>query len=178
MTAVPATRTFVAGEVVLASYFNTNIRDVLNFLVAPPIFELDQATGQTLTTAVAAAVTFTNEVVDNSGMHSTSSNTSRATAVYPGYYQYWGGTGFAANATNQRLNWFKKNGTDINGTLIEVNTTTGGAVCCIGTRTRTTFLNVGDYLELFAFQNSGGNLGTIGGTDFSICSFGGRWASN
>src|SRR5512138_1061185 len=59
MTAVPVTRTFVAGEVVLASYFNTNINGPINFLLAPPLLRCRQTTLQTLTTGVVAALTFT-----------------------------------------------------------------------------------------------------------------------
>lgn len=159
MTAVPVTRTFVAGEVVLASYFNTNINGPINFLLAPPLLRCRQTTLQTLTTGVVAALTFTTEDIDSSGMHSTSSNTSRATAVYPGWYQASGGVCYASNATGLRLAEYGVNATGLNGSRVLLNTISG-SVCSVPGRTEMAFLNVNDYIEEFAYQTSGGNLNT------------------
>lgn len=176
MTAVPATRTWVAGEVVTAAHFNTNIRDVFNFLLTPPILEINQSVSQSIANNTATALTFTSEVIDSSGMHSTVSNTSRATAVYPGYYKFWGGYTIASNATGARLGWGKVNATDVAGTLFELPPVSGFS-SAYAFRTKTVFLNVTDYWEAFVLQNSGGSLSTVV-TTTEQPSLGGEWVSN
>jgi hypothetical protein len=176
MTAVPVTRTFVAGEVVLASYFNTNINGPINFLLAPPLLRCRQTTLQTLTNATLTAITFTTEDVDSSGMHSNVTNTSRATAVYPGWYRHGGAVGFAANATGNRLVEIAVNGTSKDGTRTSsIGFATNAP--CIGVRNDPVFLNVNDYAEIFGFQSSGGNLNTAV-TAQEQSSFSMQWASN
>lgn len=160
MTAVPVTRTFVAGEVVLDTHFNTNIRDVLNFLLAPPIFKGRQTVAQTLTTAVDGPITLDAEDVDSAGGHSTVTNTSRYTAVYAGWYFLGGGVGFATSATGLRLCRWR-----VNGTLINDSDTMwpgiGTASARYPARGTMVFLNVGDYVEIVGQQTSGGNLLTV-----------------
>lgn len=177
MAAVPVTRTFVAGEVVLASYFNTNIRDVLNYLLAPPILEIEQIVSQTLANGTFTALTFTSESVDSSGMHSTSVNTSRATAVYPGYYRTDGAHGSVANATGSRYTSLGRNGTILSASQTNQLSNGGTLNTVTGARSKLIYLGVGDYAEIFGWQNSGGNLGTIGsGGDESSLSM--KWDSN
>lgn len=177
MATVPVTRTFVAGEIVLASYFNANIRDVLNYLLAPPIMELRQQVVQSIPNSAFTAVTFTTEDVDSSGMHSTSVNTSRATAVYPGWYQETGSTAFAVNATGSRGSSYYINGATQNS-VQSLHQTVGAShnhreVAV----TKMVFMNVSDYVELMTFQASGGALNSIaGGSDGA--GFGMRWVSN
>lgn len=142
----------------LASYFNTNINGPLSFLLAPPICQVRQTSGQTLTTSTDTAITFDTEDVDSTGMHSTSSNTSRLTAVYPGWYSAGGGISFAANATGRRGCSWRVNAALLNGSTVAYqapSSTFAGAA-----RAMRVFLNVGDYLEMYGRQESGGNLAT------------------
>lgn len=159
MATVPATRTFVAGEIVTAAYFNVNIRDVDNWLLAPAICEVRQATLQTLTTSVWATTLFDAEDVDSTGMHSTVTNTGRLTAVYPGWYWTGGQGAFAANSTGIRATRWSVNGTVLNSTNIH-----SGAFATFSgettARNKLVYLNVGDFLLLELFQSSGGNLNT------------------
>lgn len=159
MPTVPATRTFVAGEVVLASYFNTYINGPIGYLLAPPIFQGRQTSSQTLTTGTFTAVTFDAEDVDSAGGHSTSSNTSRYTAQYAGWYQGGGGCAFAANATGRRMSRFAVNGTTLNGSMAGIPA--NAATIPYALRPTFIFLNLSDYMEQSAFQDSGGNLGTF-----------------
>lgn len=176
MTAVPTVRTWTSSEIVTAANMITYINGPISWLLAPAILYVRQTGAQTLTTAVAAAVTFGAEDVDSTGMHSTVTNTSRATAVYPGYYWGGNGVGYAANATGVRAcEWW------INGAIIN-----GGGVILAAFATVTAripgrgiifYLNVGDYVETYAFQNSGGNLNTaVTGTEQSSMSL--HWVSN
>lgn len=177
MAAVPVTRTFVSGEVVLASHFNTNINGPLGFLLAPPIFQGRQTVAQTLTTGVFAAITMDAEDVDSAGGHSTSSNTSRYIAQYAGWYILGGVAGIAANATGRRLTKWRVNGSaDVNGSGV-FSPSTAASVVKVPLATIKVFLNVGDYVEAMVAQESGGNVNTaVSATDQSYA--GADWRSN
>lgn len=176
MTAVPVTRTFVAGEVVLASYFNTNINGPINFLLAPPLYMGRQTSTQTLTTGVDTAITQDTEDVDSAGGHSTSTNPSRYTYVYPGWMQWSGKVSFASNATGQRATNFSKNGTLLNGSGVLLTAVNGLSTRLIAV-TMPIFGNAGDYVEIVGFQNSGGNLATAV-TTVEQPFMAGKWESN
>jgi hypothetical protein len=161
VTAVPVVRTFVAGEVVLASYFNTNINGPIGWLLAPAILRVRQTAQQTLTSATFAALLFDVEDVDSTGMHSTVTNTTRATAVYPGWYLFQGGCGFTSLATpagRRGVRW-QVNGATINGSGVQFQTasTSSGAM---GARNVLLFLNTGDYAEEQAVFEGGGTTTT------------------
>ena len=181
MAAVPSSRTWVAGEIVTAAYMNNTIRDVENYLLAPPLFLGRQTVAQTLTTGTFTAVTFDAEDVDSAGGHSTSVNTSRYTAQYTGWYWPGGGVGFAANTTGRRNSEWRTNGaTVISGSGFYASANAGaGNVVKIGTISLPIFLNATtDYLEMLALQDSGGNLNTaVGGINDQSC-FSLKWCSN
>lgn len=144
---------------------NTTIRDVENFLLAPPILEITSVTNQSIANNSLVALTFDTETVDSSNMHSTSVNPSRATAVYPGWYSTGGNASFVANATGRR------------GSAIAVNATTLASSSSIGpctaagtwsgaVRHKIAFLNAGDYLEIQAYQDSGAGRNTTVGNNY------------
>jgi hypothetical protein len=156
------------------------LRDSIRFLQAPPVAELRQTAAQTFTTGVTTAVQFNAEDVDSDidaiGGHDNVTNNTRYTARYPGWYVVSGAVVFAANVTGDRFAWFMVNGSDVNGSLGFV---AGDATGTASTpaRTKHVFLNVGDYVELVGFQNSGGNLLTSGtGREQSSMSV--RWVSS
>lgn len=178
MATVPVIRTFVAGEIVLASYFNTNINGPISFLLAPPIFRGRQTTLQTLTTATFTAITMTTEDVDSAGGHSTSSNTSRYTFQYAGWHDVSGGVGFASNATGYRAADLRVNGTAVNGTQSNIPAL-NSSISNVVLGTELIFGNVTDYVEMFALQASGGNLDTsVGGVVTVQPRMNVRWRSN
>lgn len=176
MPAVPVPATVYPGPSD-TSEFNTGVRDVLRFLLAKPIAQLKQIVAQSLTTATWTSITFTSEVVDTdpdgTGGHSTSVNTSRWTARYPGWAWLGGGVGFAASATGQRAcRWA------VNGSAVDGSSTFGppGASfeTAVPARGMFVFLAEGDYVELQAWQGSGGALLTIATGEHS-CSMGVGW---
>lgn len=93
---------------------------------------------------------------DIGGMHSTVTNTSRVTVPtgQGGHYSFVGQAGFAANATGMRKLAIARNGTRI------------WSVSLPGTATDVLVMNIkfefplsaGDYVELHAYQSSGGAL--------------------
>jgi hypothetical protein len=157
---VPVTRTWVAGEVVTAAYMNNNITSVLNWLLAPAVCQVRQIVAQSLSTGAYTPVTYTAEDVDSTGMHSTTVNTSRLTAVYPGWYGASSATSHTANATGRRGGRWQTNGAALNASAILIPAVAAVAIIYPG-RTMQAFLNVGDYLEYASFQDSGGGLLTL-----------------
>jgi hypothetical protein len=159
---LPSFRTWTAGEVVTAAFFNSNVRDAGNFFLSWPVAELRQTVAQSLATGASTAVTMDTEDVDTDNGHSTVTNTSRYTGQTAGRFQCSGKVGFAANAAGVRVVWLSKSGTAINGSGVEeITNTVAAAVTLLPTATMTTFLNGStDYLEVFALQTSGGALNT------------------
>lgn len=146
------------------------------YLQAPPTAELRQIVAQSVTTATFTAVTFTAEDVDSANEHSTSANTSRLVATYAGWRQVSGTVGWAANATGRRISAWAVNGSFLNGGQAG-NPTTAASDGEFVARTKHVYLNVGDYVELYAYQESGGALLTeVSATLQSTAAV--RWVSN
>lgn len=167
MAVVPATKTFTDG-IATSSEANAYIRDVLNFLLARPIAQARQATLQSITSATYTSILFDAEDVDTNvagtGQHDLVTNNSRFTAVYPGWYQASGATGWATNVTGRRGGHWAVNGVTMPGGAALMAAGTGGT-SEMPVRTMLFYLNVGDYIELQGFQDSGGALNTATGSD-------------
>lgn len=161
MATVPVTRTWVAGEVVTAAYMNNSVTAPIAWLLAPAVCQVRQIVAQSWATGAFTPVTFTAEDVDSTGMHSTAVNTSRLVSVYPGWYMAMGGWGFpsGAEATRRGGNWKLNGATDVNAsaTLLRGLANT----IDVPARSLLIFLNVGDYVELCAFQDTGGALNSV-----------------
>lgn len=158
--AVPDTGGGFSTSVPTSSDLNSKLVDPINFLLNRPILRCRQTTLQTVSTSTFTAVTFTTDDVDSVNGHSTSIATSRYVAAYAGWYAVGGGIGFAANATGRRLSAWYVNGTILNGCQIAMAATASND-SQVPARAMKVFLNVGDYLELFCYQESGGNLNTF-----------------
>lgn len=122
---------------------------------AKPSVRVSNNANITLTSGVSTALTFNTERFDRWGMHSTSSNTSRITATVAGMYHVGGCARFAANSTGSRSLLIRLNGTSIIAFHREQSLASGVTVVAISTLID---LDVGDYVELEATQDSGGNL--------------------
>jgi hypothetical protein len=133
--------------------------DQISFLTSPPRFRGRQTVAQTLTSAVFAPVTLDTEDEDNYSGHSTSTNTSRYTAQVAGWYLCSGSVGFVGNATGRRATEWLKNGAVVSGSQLAWAPGVATAVE-FPAETILIFLAVGDYVEIGAYQESGGNLNT------------------
>lgn len=100
-------------------------------------------------------LTFDSERWDTDGIHSTSSNTGRLTCVNRGKYLITGSVMFASNATGLRELYIYLNGTT--GIAIQKIPAVSGTDSAVNIST-VYDLAVNDYVELVAFQNSGGSL--------------------
>lgn len=106
-------------------------------------------------------LTFDSEDEDSTeGFHSTSSDTSKLVipAGLGGLYLAYGAVGYVSNAVGARLTTFAKNGAVSRGRNL-LPPTGGGAVSAY-IIVRPYRLVPGDYLQLQAYQNSGGALNT------------------
>lgn len=118
---------------------------------------------QTLTNNTLTALTFNTEYFDTDSFHSTSVNTSRFTVPSgkAGKYHINGFVWWSATSTGIRNAEVYKNGSAISyGSQIGAVTTTAIS----NTLSYITDLAVGDYIEIFGYQNSGGNANVGGGT--------------
>lgn len=162
MPALPAIPVF--SSTVLSSSAENQLSAAISFLFNPPRARLRQTVAQSLTSGAFAAITMDAEDFDlfptgGSGGHSTSVNTSRFTAEFPGTYGFAGTVNFASSATGIRAARFGLNGAVIAASAVEANAITGNPIGVAVAFTAVTMV-IGDYVELFGFQNSGGALNT------------------
>ena len=170
---VPNPRTWSVGDLATGTILNTELRDTINFLTAPPIFIAKQAVAQSIANATFTAITFTTEEVDSYSGHSNSTNTSRYTAVVAGWYHVLGIVQWTPNATGRRAAQLAVNGTQVRQTEAATITTASGT-SCVPVETDL-YLNVGDYVEVGGWQSSGAALSTQSGFPQSACFLGVLW---
>lgn len=159
MATVPSFRTWVVGELVTASFMNTNIRDAGNFLTATPLCEVRQTVAQSIPNSTNTPVNMDTEDIDNDNAHSTVTNTSRYTAQTAGWHRISGGVGITGNATGARQVSILKNSVVNPGSAQWLNP--GAVTAAISARSKCIPLSVGDFAEIALFQTSGGALNTV-----------------
>lgn len=164
MTAVP-TMPLIAGGMRPDGDDWADIYASVFFLLNRPAAQYRQSATQTVATATFTSITFTAaEELDtdpsSTGGHSTSSNTSRFTAVYPGWYLCSGAVCFTLNATGMRGSRWAVNGSAVNASAILLPTHASNVVV-VPLRSMLIFLNAADYVEPQGYQASGGNLDTF-----------------
>lgn len=176
MATLPNPRTWTVAELLTAAKMNLDVRDGLNFLLSPPLAILRKTASQAIPNGTHTAITFDTEDLDRDGGHSTVTNTSRYTSATAGYYQISGNVTFAANGTGWRDIMFQKNNSSTtrqsrNGTPAIPSGTADSALNLSGTL----FLAVSDYVEIMAYQTSGGSLNAIASNQ--DCRMEARWIS-
>jgi hypothetical protein len=126
---------------------------------------LTKSANQTLSNATATAITFDGENFDTDAYHDNSTNNSRITipSGKGGKYVVSARATFASNTTDQRRIQFRVNGSATAIDLFNTSTGVAGEPFSMQT-TRFLDLSAGDYVEMFAYQASGGNLNLFGDT--------------
>ena len=123
--------------------------------------EVIRTTNQSISNATDTLITFPTTVTDDTGTFVTS--TSRFTAPQSGWYTMSATIRYASNTTGQRYLWFKKNGNFNSGpTGVATGVASAGDAALNGKWD--TKLSKGDYIEIDAFQTSGGLLNVSGAT--------------
>jgi len=151
-----------ASSVAINALGNRVEQHELALTVTPAIAQGRCVTGQNVLTSVGLPVEFDVSDVDTSGMHSTTVLPSRYTATQPGWYLVSGRVAFAGNITGRRRIYLQVNGTPVPASGIYVAATIN-AIIVIPYPGTLVSLNIGDYLEMVAWQDSGVTL-SINGT--------------
>lgn len=155
-------RTWTAAETVTAALMNTHIRDNLAFLYTQEFGSYTASSTANVTTGTFTLVAWDGEVEESSGLtHDNSTNNSRILVTLAGLYEVNISLGWTANATGMRGVVLRKNsaGSNSGGTQLKMNynpATT--AQFSTSTLTWTVRLSASDYIEVFRYQSSGGNL--------------------
>jgi len=124
-----------------------------------------RTTAFTLTTAVQTAVPFPLERFDTDGIHDLVVNNSRLTCQTAGIYMMGGASRFTSNTTGVRALSIRLNGAALWQREWDTNQNDSVFAGVSGMYQ----LAVADYIELFAYQTSGGNLDLItGGSEISF----------
>lgn len=155
MATIPTAYTWTVGELLTSVKLNAYLRDAVTFLLARPFATLVNPATQSITTATDTALTWSTEVADTDGGHSTVTNTSRYTVQTAGHWTFTANVPWASNATGRREVWFRTNGTFVFST---VNMSAGASLQHGQSITEKIFMLVGDYVEAVVHQTSGGNL--------------------
>ena len=161
--AVPSPATRSVGDGLTAAYMNANVRDTGNFLLTRPLCRMHQNTTQTVTTGTWTAVTMDVTDGDSDGGHSNTVNNSRYTCQVQGWYRITGTVAYAPNFVP--LVSYAVNGTRVKGAARVGNGSNAGTSTSASTED-VIHLNVNDYVELFTFQNTGGNAATASTAEF------------
>ncbi len=181
MPAVPLQRDWVNGDALTTTVLNGYISDPLRFLLRPPMARLRKSANQAVANSAWVTVTWDLEDVDTDidgiGGHSTT-NPSRYTARYPGWYQLSGGVTWTASTTSYRGTRWLLNSSPVNGSAtVEAPTAAGSP--SYAARTILVPLAVGDYVEMDVLHAAGAGISIIGGSagGEQTCSMEVRWVS-
>ncbi len=167
MPSVPPIPDFIEGTIGTLDQLQ-QLATALDFLYGPPIAKLRQTSPQTLTTGVNTAINWSVADWDENQadtLHWSAGTPSRFVSRYPGKYGVGGGCGFADSGTGWRLVRFAVNGISASGGDTLVPTASGGVTARIPARYQELYLGIGDYVEMYVTQNTGGNLNTATATD-------------
>lgn len=159
--AIPSISYVTAGARFLASHYN-NVKDYLDYLLNPPgVMAYRTVAGSVATATWSNAIGLDLEDYDRDGMHDNTTSNSRIVFQTAGRYRITNRMTFASNATGMRAVECRLNagGAYAGGTLMTRDTRAAvngdtTVVECNWSR----FFNVGDYIEQFAYQTSGGAL--------------------
>ncbi len=129
-----------------------------------PLCVAYRSTNQTIANSTITAITWNAETLDNTGMHSTATNTSRYTATSDGWHRIRAQLVWASSAAGNREVYILFNGTGNN--YGDVKTPNVGAVAMGMQITVEAALTAGQFFEVFCAQSSGGNLDIVGSAGY------------
>lgn len=112
---------------------------------------------QSLTNATPALVSFNSEAFDTNAIHDNSTNNTRLTCKTAGVYLITATIAYAANATGERSTLIQLGGTTLLAGVLTLGSPTNPTRHSLSTIYP---LTVNQYVEILAFQSSGGALNT------------------
>lgn len=156
---IPSVPLHIPSDVISPTDYNTYAAPSHAFLSTPPIFFGYQTATQLLANNATVPLNLDSELVDSDGGHNPTVNPSRYTAQIPGWYAACGVVSFAANTHGIRLAYVQRNGNFPTGSFGEYLACASG-ITSVPVNVQLVQLNVNDYIELVAFQNSGSSINT------------------
>lgn len=128
-----------------------------------PCARVRHSANQSIATGGAAKVlTFNTEDYDTDSIHDNATNPSRLTCQTAGLYLIIGQAGWQSNTSGRRALSIRLNGTTYIADSNDIAAGPNGQIIMT-----TWLLNVGDYVELTVYQDSGTNLNVIGNVPHS-----------
>lgn len=170
--AIPTVSTLSVGSKLTATVWN-EIVTAFTFALAPPECIAVASSTVSVTNTTITLVTMDAEDVDTGGtwdgaMHDTATNNSRVYATTAGRYDMRQVLDYSNNTTGTRLAHMRLNaggssagGTSLNSTSVRQNASSGSALTEVQ-RWKSYDLAAGDYVEQFAYQDSGSTLTVTG----------------
>jgi hypothetical protein len=129
---------------------------------------IKKSASQSVNNTTFTAIQFNQEDYDTDGFHDNSTNNTRITipSGKGGYYLITGVIGWDGNGTGNRAAEIRKNGSAVNYAFFQA--TAGVANSPVYPMSYTLNLSAADYLELFAYQSSGGALNVDTNSRFQV----------
>ncbi|WP_030237922.1 hypothetical protein [Streptomyces sp. NRRL S-350] len=158
---LPALASQVPGNFITSATWNANVYTPLSFLLNRPVFRGVQAAAQSIPNTTVTPVAIDTTVIDTYGGHSNTVNNSRYTAQIAGWYLLIGSVGMGTSSSGARLARLHKNGSLIAASQFGIPNPSWDITTAIQTLAIVQ-LAVGDYVEVAAYQASGGALTTNG----------------
>lgn len=157
------------GNLVSSTLWNSGPKAMGDFYTAPPMFRAVQLTPQAFTSGAWTTIGLDSTSIDTEGGHSNSVNNSRYTAQVAGWYWVVGFSAWRnANAQADIYCGLAVNSSLYLGTA-QVLQKMSGEFSALST-SGAIFLKVGDYVEVWARQNTGSSLSSWNtNTDLTPC---------
>lgn len=156
--AAPVPANGVAGVDISAAFWNAQVRDAVTYLLGPPLFKGTTSVAVSIPNGAFTPLALNTNTVDTYSGHSTVTNPSRYVAQVTSWYWVFTGAQWASNATGVRDAELAVNGVALAETAQAGFNAGAGATSTCGAYPTPVFLNVGDYVEFWVFQNSGAAL--------------------
>lgn len=160
MGTVPANYTWIDDERPDFRQMEARLTSVVSFLMNPPMVRLRKTVVQSIPNAAGTALSWDFVEVETVNMWDAAQPT-RITPSVPGWYLGSGGGSFDPNTTGYREFEIKKNGAATERVLrvkTDAWTSASQTAVCRGNLFLEQFNGTTDYIEVTAFQNTGGAL--------------------
>lgn len=148
------------AEEFVAWFNGTHIGEVESLLVTTPMARAYKSASQSINTGTFTAIAFDTESFDTDTIHDNATNNTRFTCKTAGKYLIIGQIAYDSNATGYRAAFIKHNNTTYIGKS-QIAAFSGDQT--IVSVSSIYDLAINDYVELTAYQTSGGALNALGG---------------
>lgn len=175
MGTIPVVPDFEAGTLATSAEMNL-LRTAISWVLSgSPECQLTKTATQSIPNSTQTAIQWGTKIIDRDSGWSSGSNT-QYTAQTPGIYEVGAFIPWAANTTGTRRLTFQLNTgsgnpagsglTTLFGTSSVYTLTSGTIASCVVSEALTPYMYDGDFLQVMAWQDSGGALSTVNTSDF------------